>query len=327
MPTQPQITIVGLGLIGASLGLALKAGDKAYKIVGHDGRRALVQRAKQMQAIDASHWNLHGACENAGLIVLALPTAAIRPTLEALRDTIRPGSLVIDTAPVKVPILEAAQVILPETVHFVGGSPVLNQVDDIDAQPSADLFRNTLWALCPTPTAAPDAVRVAADLVTFIGAKPLFMDAAEHDGLMAAVDGLPLVLTAALMNTVASSAAWPELRKMAGAQFEASTRQPDYHADDLRETTLSNRANVIHWLDQLTAELTAWRQDLEAGNAEALDKRFQQAIESRQRWLGMRAAGAWEEARTTAGTAQILATHAGRPRGAAPAQVSKGRRA
>ena len=202
---QSQITIVGLGLIGTSLGLALKREERNFVIVGHDKDGGAIERAKQAGAIDRSHWNLISACEAADLIVLAIPTAGIGPTLKALRQDLKSGCLILDTAQIKGPVLQAAQV-LPDTVHFVGSNPVLvGSSRPVIDSPSADLFQNATWALCPTPTTAPDAIRVAADLVTLVGAQPLFLDPAEHDGLMAAVDGMPTVLAAALATAVGNN--------------------------------------------------------------------------------------------------------------------------
>lgn len=296
MTNQIQITIVGLGLIGTSFGLALKRQKRAdLIIVGHDKADAAVQAAKDKGAIDSSHWNLIRACEKADIILLALPATAVIATLEALRQDLKSGCLLIDTAPIKAPILAAAAT-LPETVYFVGGNPILlNEGRVTVANASADLFNKAPWALCPTSTVAPDAVGTASDLVAMVGAQPFFLDVAEHDGLMAAVDGLPTVMAAALLNTAGENPAWRELRRLASNQFEASTYLPEHQPADFTTALLSNSANVVSWIDQMIRQLQGWKIALEAGKQDVLDQNFARAGELRNQWLAVRESGDFEE--------------------------------
>ncbi|RME80414.1 MAG: prephenate dehydrogenase/arogenate dehydrogenase family protein [Caldilineae bacterium] len=290
-----QITIIGLGLIGTSLGLALKREEHDYIIVGHDKDSKAVQRARRMGAIDKSHWNLIAACEHADLILLAIPTAGIAPTLEAICDDLKPGCLIMDTAAIKRPVMKAAEV-LPDNVHFVGGNPILARGAGLSADDaSADLFEGASWALCAAPTTAPDAIRVSADLVAAVGAQPLFLDADEHDGLVAAVDGLPTILAAALMRATAQSPAWREIRRLAGGQYESLTYLPDFEPADLTAAVQANSVNIIHWLDTLIGELGAWKEALQSENGDALNQGFEKAIDARAQWLKKRARGDWEE--------------------------------
>jgi len=292
--SQSQITIIGLGLIGTSLGLALQGNENDFLIVGHDKERSATSRAKKLGAIDKSNWNLINACDTADLILLAIPAAGIRPTLEVIRDDLKPGCLLIDTAPIKTPILEAATV-LPNNVHFVGGNPVLAAGNLTTDDASADLFKDGSWALCPTADTAPDAIRITSDLVYSIGSQPFFLDAAEHDGLMAAVDGMPTLLSAAVVNAVSKSPAWREIRRMAGGQFETITQLPDFLAEDFSAAVQGNRANIVHWIDAMIAELVEWKYDLQGADETAVTERFTDAIEHRDQWLALRAKGDWEE--------------------------------
>lgn len=290
----PQITIIGLGLIGASAGLALKAQEKEFVIVGHDRENEAVTRARKLGAIDKSHWNLINACEQADFILLALPTAAILPTLTALRGALKPGCVLLDAAPIKGPLLAAAADALSENTYFVGGNPLLARSGLTAADASADLFKEASWALCPTPATAADAIRVATDFVSLLGAQPLFLDPAEHDGLMAAVQGLPSVLAAALTHTLGQAAAWRELRRMAGVQFEQTSYLPDHSAADLAAGILPSAPFVSGWIDLLIAELQEWQRLLAGQDEQAVQARFAAALETRQAWLHTRARGEWE---------------------------------
>ena len=126
--SKPRITIVGLGLVGGSLGLALRRSGAAGSILGHDRNRLVSNEAKNKGAVDQVHWNLISACEEADLIILALPLDAILETREAIGPHLRPGCVVMDTAAVKQPVMDWAAEYLPQEVHFVGTDPVLARI-------------------------------------------------------------------------------------------------------------------------------------------------------------------------------------------------------
>src|SRR5574341_923228 len=148
---RSRVTIVGLGLIGGSMGLALKKSGIDLEIVGHDKDSSAANRAQKRGAVDTTKWNLIDACEGAGLIILAIPLDGIRDTLIALKPYLEPGVIVSDTATTKVPLIKwAAQ--LPEGVHLIGGDPVLKPSrapgHGIDAA-DADLFQGATYCLTP----------------------------------------------------------------------------------------------------------------------------------------------------------------------------------
>jgi prephenate dehydrogenase len=248
--------------------------------------------------VDRVNWNLIAACEDSDLILLATPVGAIEETLKALGPHLRPGCVVIDTASVKRPVLAWAAESLPPEVHFIGSNPVLSAPFEgqrgLEAA-RADLFQKGLFCLVPSPTADSDAVKLATDLVSILGARPLFMDAVEHDGLLAAMDHLPVILALAMMDMAIQQPAWRELRKMGGPTFEAGTQLVTPNSAAHSDLYLLNRDNIVRWIDQLTAALDSMRQTLDGNEAEALAARFQQAIQERQKWLAERGAGQWHD--------------------------------
>ncbi len=295
---KPRITIVGLGLIGGSMGMALREAEVASVIVGHDKELTVGKQAKKMGAVDQADWNLISACENSDLVILATPVGAIKPTLEAIAPYLKPYCVVIDTASLKAQVLDWADEVLPEQVFFVGTNPVLNVVVEgqggLDAARS-DLFQRGLFCLVPSVRADPAAVKLAADLVTILGARPLFLDAAEHDGLLAAVSHLPPLLGLALLEMTVGQPTWRELRKVAGSSFESSTQLPFTDAADYSEMCVSNRENILRWLDAFSASLASIRRMLAEEQSEELKQRFEEALKERGQWLQDRAEGRWEE--------------------------------
>jgi prephenate dehydrogenase len=147
----------------------------------------------------------------------------------------------------------------------------------------------------PSPTANADAVKLATDLVAILGAKPLFSDAAEHDGLLAAVEHLPALLSLGILDTVIHQPAWRELRKVAGPSFDASTQLITADSAANSGLYMLNKDNVLRWLDVLSASLSSIRELVEQEDAEALAGRFTAALQERNKWLAARTEGDWYE--------------------------------
>ncbi len=292
---KPRIAIVGLGLIGGSLGLRLQELEVASEVIGHDVDPARGSRAKQMGAVTKTHFNLVSACEEADLVVLAIPLEGIRSTLEAIGPYLREGCVVLDTATLKAPVVRWAEEVLPPGVHFVGGNPILRSGLDgsgLDAA-SPELFAGGLFCLTPPADAEPAAVRLAADLATVLGAKPFFLDAAEHDGLASAVEHLPALVGLALLDLVVSQPTWREMRKLAGNAFEAATMLPAGDGVAYHTLVEQNRENLVRWLDAFVARLQGLRRLLDEEDLSAFDEVSRRATEHRSQWQVARAKGDW----------------------------------
>lgn len=302
---KPRITIVGTGFIGGSIGLALHQTEADFEIVGHDREHGVARKAQKIGAVDRANWNLVSACEGADLIVIATPVGAIKDTLTAVGPYLKPGCLITDTASIKAQVIEWAEEILPKEVSFVGGDPIVPSTgsghgsdvgiaEGIDAA-RADLFSGVIYCLMPSTGAASDAVRLASDFVRLLGAKPYFLDPLEHDGLMAGIDHLPFVLSAALLGIATESASWQEMHKLAGGAFESATRFVSTDPSTYRDACLVNGENIVRWIDACSRRLGELKETILAEDAEKLEQVFEGAMIARQRWLKAREGGGWEE--------------------------------
>jgi prephenate dehydrogenase len=267
---KSRITIVGLGLVGGSIGLALKRAKIETEVVGHDRDSGVAGRAHKRGAVDKTDWNLIGACAGAGLVVLALPLDQIKPTLEALQPYLEPGVIVTDTATTKVPVMQWAQA-LPPNVHFVGGDPIPSprgsiRGHGIDAA-DVDLLKDATYCLISSATAASTAIQTLTNFVAVLGARPYFIDAAEHDGLMAGVEHLPALLETALAAVTLRSPGWRELGQVAGANYREATALLPQKAETGRVELLANRDYLLQWLDRTVQVLHDLRGMLEARTA------------------------------------------------------------
>lgn len=296
--SKPRVSIVGLGLIGSSIGLALRKADVTSAVIGHDSRRGAANEAKRIGAVDKADWNLISACEDADLVILAAPVRAIEESLKVLGPNLRPGCVVLDTASVKEPVMAWAAASLPEQVHFVGGNPILSRATRGQwgvENARADLFDGALFCLVPAPETDPEAIQLVSNMATILGSKPLFMDAVEHDGLLAAVEHLPTLLSLAMLETVIDQPAWRELRKVAGPAFESSTQLVTANSVAHSDLSVLNRENVVRWIDAMSASLSSLREVLSEGEVDPLDDRLLHALEERLKWLHDRGEAMWYE--------------------------------
>jgi prephenate dehydrogenase len=298
---KPIITILGLGTLGASLGLALQRSAAQAEIVGHDKMPEASQLARKNNVVQRVEWNLHAACEPASLIVLAMPVGEIAETLELIREDVQPNALVFVLSDVLQPAAQMIEEKLGGPAggqgHAVVGHPIIAGVGGPVA-PRADMFDKTTFVVAAGATTDPSALELAANFVESIGAQPLFMDPVEHDGLIAGIEQLPQLLGLATVHMLAASPGWTEARRLAGRTFAQST-DSGRSAENLYAAMRGNRANLLLRLEQFERELAAWKawlaaestaDDETADNAagDAADHPLQAAIADsraeRERW-------------------------------------------
>ncbi len=286
---KPKITIVGLGRIGGSLGLALKRASSDYEVVGHDKDSKAAGLAQKRGAVDKTEWNLLNACDGAGLVILSLPLGGLRDTLKVLGNELQPGVIVTDTASTKVPVMEWAGA-LQKGVQFVGGDPIIapiraeNPAKGIEAA-EADLFQGGVYCLTPALTVSENAITTLTNFVELLGARPMFLDAQEHDGLIAGAQHLAYILSGTLLRATTASGGWRDLSKLAGHDYMRATALATYDPVGQRETMLHQREDTLRWIDASIESLKELKRAVTGGDAEALDRQFKDMIEAREAWL------------------------------------------
>ncbi len=263
---MPRLAIIGLGLIGGSLGLALKAAKlEGLEIVGHDREWGVGGRAKRLSAIDRDARLPEEAVEGAAVVVVATPVSQVKQTFNEIAPALGEAAVVTDTASTKRDVMRWAADLLPETVSFVGGHPIAGkETSGLDAA-DASLFQGRPWAVIPSVHAEEGAVRAVENLVRIVGATPVLVDAAEHDSYMAAVSHLPLLAATALFSLTSESRAWPELASLSGPGFRDTTRLASTNPDLSHDVALTNQANLLHWLDRYIEELRRYRELIASG--------------------------------------------------------------
>ncbi len=295
-----EITIVGLGQLGASVGIALGKRRNDIHRVGHDISPEIAKKAQKIGAVDDVKHNLPAAVRKANIVLLSLPVNEIRATLEVIAPDLPEGAVILDTAPAKTSVAQWAQEILPAGRHHVGLAPAINPMYlhrielGVDAA-EEDLFDDGVVMLGTAPGVPEKAVRVATDLIETLGAMPLFADISETDGLIASTHIVPQMVAAAMLNAVVDQPGWKEARKLAGRPFAALTSALAYQDEiqSLGKGALLNRENVARVLDVVIGSLQGLRNDIANGNNENVIERLELAMEDRRRWLGERLQGDW----------------------------------
>lgn len=294
-----KITIIGLGQIGASMGLALAAHKDKVVTVGHDKEYGAEQRAKKLGAVDQTSHNLPNAVENADLVILALPLTEIRDTFHYIAQDLRKDAVVVDTSPVKAEVAKWAQELLPETAHYVGivpaiGAKYLGMTETGLDSARADLFSKGIFLLSAPPGSPGEAVKLVSDFVELLGSTAILTDFVESDGLMASTHLLPQLLSAALLNATIGQPGWNDLRKTASRNYftATSTLTDSDGAEALGMASVHDRENVVRALNAVITSLIDLRDDLE-GNEDAFRKRLDSARNGRVNWILERGKADW----------------------------------
>ena len=280
-----RIAIVGLGLIGGSIGLALKrAGSDGVELVGYARRPETADRALQLGAIDRFEGSLASAVDKAALVILATPTMSVKEILSQIGSHLPVGCVVTDVASTKVQVMKWAEESLPASASFVGGHPMAGkELSGIDVA-DADLFKGCTYCIVPGRGASDDAVQTIVDLVHKVGARHVFMNASDHDQFVAGISHLPLILASALVMATTRNPHWSKMSEVAATGYQGATRLASQHPRMNRDICLTNGENIVSWIDDFTRELQRFRALIAEGDL-GLEQAFDRARQARNAWI------------------------------------------
>ena len=262
-----------------------KAVPGQVEVTGHDYDRRAISQALKLQAIDRGERNILESVRDVDLVVIATPILAIRDVMKEVSSHLGRGCVVTDTGSTKAQIMAWARELLPSTVNFVGGHPMAGKEVSGVEHADADLFQDATYCICPSPLASQQAIESVRGLAQRIGAVPYFPDPVEHDGLVAAVSHLPIILASALVSVATTSQSWREMSRLASSGFEGSTRLASTDPFMSAGIFLTNREALEHWIDRFIKELEGYK-DLLKADEEELENGLARVREARERWLG-----------------------------------------
>ena len=282
--TVERITIIGMGPIGMSIGLGLKAaGLTDTEVLGTSGDRKTLNYGKEIGAFDEISSNLRSALRGAQMVILDSTLGEARELMEAIGPILEEDCLVTDTGFAKVKMMEWAAEYLPDNVEFVAGRPVSKEYMKTVEDATADAFDEGIYCIVTSRKTSQSAVKTVVGLAELLGAKPLFLDEHEHDSYTSAASHLPVLLSSALVNSVSAGPAWREIARVGGGEFGLVAELSSGDAEDNALACLSSPDTTIRWLDQAIEELTAYRAHIEAGGEE-LGRSFDKALDEWAKW-------------------------------------------
>lgn len=290
-----KVAIIGLGLIGGSIGLGLKQwsagnsknGEAALEVAGFDQNLEHQSRAKKLGAVDRTEWELRKAVSDADLVILATPVLAMKEIMTDIAPLLKSGAVVTDTASTKADIVQWARELLPTTVHFVGGHPMAGKAESIDGA-EAILFNGATWCICPSVTANDESVRTVLGMVAALGAEAFFVDPVEHDAFVAGISHLPFVVSASIMNALTTDPAWKDMKTLTAGGFRDTTRLASGSPAMHRDIALTNTASIQRWIAAMIGQLEDFQSRLNSATEEertaAVEEFFTTARDRRAEW-------------------------------------------
>ena len=279
-----RVTIVGPGLLGGSLGLALRGAGFAGRIVGVARRAETLVTARQRGCIDEGAADLEAAAAEGGLIVLATPVGTIPAHLETLGRLDLGNAVVTDLGSTKSQIVDAAERLLRRPGRFVGSHPMAGSERQGPASADGGLFHGKPCIVTPTDRTDPAALEVVESMWSRIGMNVLRMSADEHDRQTAAISHLPHLASVLLVLTAMEQGGW----RIASTGFRDTTRlagsNPPMRADIIR----SNAHHLLEAIDTFAGNLAEVRRLIQAGDGAGLIALLERAQGAREHWLAER---------------------------------------
>jgi len=280
-----KITLVGVGLLGGSLGLAIKKRRLADRVEGFVRRNESIAECEQFGAVDQASTDLTSAVDNADLIIICTPLAQMRALTEQMLPALKRDAVVTDVGSVKASVIaELEPLVLNAGAHFVGSHPMAGAEKTGVAAASADLFVNAMCVITPTANSEARAVNQLETFWRDVGGCPLKLSPELHDDLVSRSSHLPHVVAAELANYILSPVHPKEQALLCANGFRDTTRIASGSTEMWRDICLANRKNLARVLGVFIEDLQEFQHALENQEAKAITEFFQQAKQRRDRW-------------------------------------------
>ena len=278
-----KVTIIGIGLIGGSLAMAIKKGGLARTVLGVDPQPDRLQKAIARGAIDAYTGDVAEGVEGADLVVLATPVGVFEPIIRQVIPRLSSGCIVTDVGSTKDFLVRQMEQILPEAVSFVGGHPIAGKEKSGIEAASVDLFRGTRCILTPTPRTDRKALEKIKSLWKEVGSEVVTMEPVAHDRVLAAISHLPHMAAYALVNTALDLLNQNgELLSFSGGGFKDFTRIAASSPEMWRDICLHNGENILTTLEAYEAVLGRIKRYIKDHNGGGLYQEFERAKKLRE---------------------------------------------
>jgi prephenate dehydrogenase len=280
-----KITIIGVGLLGGSVGLAVKRRRLAREVAGFVRRPTSLKNCEKAGAVDYATTDLLAAVSGSDLVILCTPLAQMRARAEEMLPALKRGAIVTDVGSVKAGVVRELESLISRTgAHFVGSHPMAGAEKTGVSAARADLFVNAVCVLTPTKKSNTSAVHRVEQFWKSLGARTLRLAPARHDLLVSRSSHLPHVVAATLANLVLAPAQPAHQAALCANGFRDTTRIASGSPEMWRDIALANRKNLARSLDAFIADLQKFHGILKRADAKTIAKFFETAKIRRDGW-------------------------------------------
>lgn len=280
-----KITLIGVGLLGGSLGLALKRRALIQQVEGYVRREASIAECLQAGVVDRATCDLEMAVQGADIIVFCTPIAQMKLLARNMVPFVKKGAIVTDVGSVKANLVQELEPICQEAgAHFIGSHPMAGSEKMGVAAARSDLYEKAICAITPTKNSPPEVIEDIEQLWRSVGCRILRLTPEAHDHLVSRSSHLPHLLATQLATYVLDPAHPPEQVMLCAGGFKDTTRVASGSPEMWRDIVVTNRDFILQSLTEYQAGLKQLEQLVQGGSPEAIEAFFQQAKLRRDGW-------------------------------------------
>jgi prephenate dehydrogenase len=280
-----KITIVGVGLLGGSLGLAIKRHRLAREVAGYVRRPASLKDCEKAGAVDYATLDLLASVWNADLVVLCTPLAQMRPLVKQLLPALKRGVIVTDVGSVKASVVRELETLVARAGgHFVGSHPMAGAEKTGVAAARVDLFAGAACVVTPTRKTSKVALRKVENFWKAVGCHLMKLSPEVHDQLVSRSSHLPHLVAATLSNLVLNPTSPKAQSRLCATGFRDTTRIASGSPEMWRDIAQANRRNLSRAVNAFIADLQKFQKALNQSDQRAVAKFFEQAKQRRDHW-------------------------------------------
>jgi len=273
-----EIAIIGVGLIGGSLGLAIKELPDAPRVTGTSRSVSTIDKALEVGAIDKGTTSVKDAVANADIIFIATPISTIVDMVKKITPFLKAGAIITDVGSTKNRIVRSVEAFLPDNLHFIGGHPMAGSEQQGVSFATATLFKNSYYLLTPTDNTDTVAFKKLHSLLASIGSQVLAIDPEKHDKIVSIISHLPHILSASLVNLASRQTRENKsLLLIAAGGFRDMTRIAASDPDMWRDICIENSDAILMAIEEFRKNLDDFKKDIEQTNRAELWNEFQEA--------------------------------------------------
>jgi prephenate dehydrogenase len=281
-----KVTLVGVGLLGGSLGQAVRKRHLAHSVMGFVRRKESERECRKFKAVDSAALDLHKAVSDADLIVLCTPISRMPGLVKQMLPSLKAGVVITDVGSVKGSVVRELELLASKAgAHFVGSHPMAGAEKMGVASARPDLFSGAVCIVTPTQATNRKALRKVIDLWKAVGARVMALTPEMHDEWVGRTSHLPHVVAATLTNVVLGKAGATKESALCANGFRDTTRIASGSPEMWRDIAIANRRNIARAMDQFSKELQGFKRVLLKGDEAGISKYFERAKHTRDEWV------------------------------------------